>query len=59
MSESKPETESDDVKEKFREALQRKQATTKSRESHEDGRSKVNHTHGPVGGKREFRRKSG
>lgn len=60
MPESKPETEDgDSVKEKFRAALERKQASTKQRESHEDGRSKVNQAHGPVGGKREFRRKSG
>jgi hypothetical protein len=63
MPESKPASDdapaSDDVKEKFREALERKQAHAKAGESHADGRSKVNQTHGPVGGKREFRRKSG
>lgn len=59
MSESKPESDGDDVKQKFREALERKQANAKSGESHADGRSKVNNVHGAVGGKREFRRKSG
>lgn len=48
-----------EVKEKFREALERKRAHTKSREKHQDAGSKVNNAHGPVGGKREFRRKSG
>ena len=57
MPESKPASE--DVKSKFREALERKQANAKAGESHADGRSKVNSAHGPVGGKREFRRKSG
>ncbi|MGH3434617.1 MAG: DUF5302 domain-containing protein [Thermocrispum sp.] len=57
MAESK--SGSDEVKDRVREALERKQAGTKAREGHEDGRSKVNNTHGPVGGKREFRRKSG
>lgn len=49
----------DDVKEKFREALERKRAHVSAREGHEDGPSKVNQAHGPVGGKRQFRRKSG
>lgn len=48
-----------DVKEKFREALERKRAHAKANESHEDTGSKINHAHGPVGGKRQFRRKSG
>lgn len=48
-----------EVKEKFREALERKQAHAKKREGHEDSSSKINQAHGPVGGKREFRRKSG
>ncbi|WP_020666755.1 DUF5302 domain-containing protein [Amycolatopsis nigrescens] len=50
----------DGVKRKFREALERKQAQTKARQSHEDRGSKVGNTaHGPAAGKREFRRKSG
>ena len=55
-----PETgEEDDVKRRFREALERKQAQTKARAAHEDRGSKVHNAHGPAGGKREFRRKSG
>lgn len=48
-----------DVKDRFREALERKKAQTKRRESHEDAPSKVNEAHGPIAGKRQFRRKSG
>lgn len=59
MSESPKPESSDAVKEKFREALERKRAHTTARENHRDGRSKVNDAHGPAGGKREFRRKSG
>ncbi|MGH3516787.1 MAG: DUF5302 domain-containing protein [Haloechinothrix sp.] len=50
---------SDDVKQKFREALDRKRAQAKARADHEDSGSKIHNAHGPVGGKREFRRKSG
>ncbi|HEY0448072.1 DUF5302 domain-containing protein [Actinophytocola sp.] len=49
----------DDVKARFREALERKQARNRSGEEHADSRSKVHDAHGPVGGKRTFRRKSG
>lgn len=62
MSDTNPtpdEAVEDDVKAKFREALERKQAQAKARTSHEDRGSKVNHAAGPAGGKREFRRKSG
>ncbi|QWF78286.1 DUF5302 domain-containing protein [Amycolatopsis sp. CA-230715] len=59
-STSSPEgDEQDDVKRRFREALERKQAKNKTREAHEDHGSKVHTAHGPAGGKREFRRKSG
>ncbi|WP_169720977.1 DUF5302 domain-containing protein [Thermocrispum municipale] len=57
MTESK--SGSDDVKDRFREALERKRAATKERESHADGGAKSVHPHGPLGGKRQFRRKSG
>jgi hypothetical protein len=54
------ETESeDDVKARFREALERKQAKNRQGEEHADARSKVHDAHGPAGGKRTFRRKSG
>ncbi|MGH3449203.1 MAG: DUF5302 domain-containing protein [Haloechinothrix sp.] len=67
MSESQQQTESSDdsagapsdVKQQFREALERKQASAKSGAGHEDAGSKINHAHGPVAGKRQFRRKSG
>jgi hypothetical protein len=50
----------DEVKRKFREALERKQAQADKRTG--DGSkdsSKVHGTHGPAKGKRTFRRKSG
>jgi uncharacterized protein DUF5302 len=49
----------DEVKARFREALERKQAKAKSRESHADGSSKIHDAHGPIAGRRVFRRKSG
>ena len=52
---------SDETKRKFREALERKNKASKQREgeSHLDGGSGAQSTHGPVDHKREFRRKSG
>ena len=52
---------SEETKRKFREALDRKNNASKQREgeSHLDGTSGANTTHGPVDHKREFRRKSG
>ena len=50
---------SDDVRRRFREALDRKQAKAKSGEEHANGPSKIHQTHGPAGSKRTFRRKSG
>lgn len=49
----------DDVKRKFREALDRKKNKDNNAVEHKDGRSKVGDAHGPLGGKRDFRRKSG
>jgi Family of unknown function (DUF5302) len=49
----------EDVRARFREALERKQAKAKSRESHADGSSKIHDAHGPAAGRRVFRRKSG
>jgi hypothetical protein len=49
----------DDMKRKFREALDRKNAQSRSGEAHLDGESTVHSAHGPAGHKREFRRKSG
>jgi hypothetical protein len=60
---SEQETESqesqDDVKARFREALERKQAMNRMGEDHADARSKVHDAHGPAAGRRQFRRKSG
>ena len=51
----------DDVKRKFREALERKQGKRSAGASAEDGgdRSKVHEAHGPAHTQRQFRRKSG
>ncbi|SFB14845.1 hypothetical protein SAMN05216266_105222 [Amycolatopsis marina] len=49
----------DDVKQKFREALERKQAHAKAGAAHENLGSKVTQAHGPAASKRNFRRKSG
>ena len=54
-----PSGEEDDVKRKFREALERKQANNRKGQEHADARSKVDNTHGPAAAKRTFRRKSG
>jgi hypothetical protein len=49
----------DEVKRKFREALERKQAQQHHTEPNGGAGSKSGHTQGPAGGKRAFRRKSG
>lgn len=49
---------SDDMKRKFREALEKKNAHHRKGEAHLDGDSAVHGTHAAVT-KREFRRKSG
>ena len=51
----------DEVKRKFREALERKQEAQGGKKAGggQKDSSKVHGTHGPVGGKRAFRRKSG
>ncbi|WP_116046625.1 DUF5302 domain-containing protein [Amycolatopsis palatopharyngis] len=49
----------DDVKQKFREALERKQAHAKAGAAHENLGPKVTQAHGPAASKRNFRRKSG
>lgn len=50
---------SDDVKRKFREALEKKNNNQRKGEAHLDGASGAKGVHGPAGNKREFRRKSG
>jgi hypothetical protein len=57
-NDSEPESP-DDVKARFREALERKQARNRMGEEHADARSKVQDAHGPAAGRRTFRRKSG
>jgi hypothetical protein len=63
MPESKPPKDSDapedDNKRKFREALERKKANSSGGSDHKDGGGKQARAHGSVGGRREFRRKSG
>lgn len=49
----------DDVKARMREALARKQSNDRGVEQKGHAHSKGTETHGAVGGKREFRRKSG
>ncbi|BBZ32231.1 DUF5302 domain-containing protein [Mycolicibacterium confluentis] len=55
----KDETPEDESKKKFREALERKNAKSAAGTSHADGGAKQPRAHGPVEGRREFRRKSG
>lgn len=52
-------TASDEVKRRFKEALDKKNARHRDGESHLNGDSAVHQTHGPASTKREFRRKSG
>jgi hypothetical protein len=51
----------EDVRAKFREALDRKQHRHAAGAADSEGKdpSKVHNSHGPAGGKRTFRRKSG
>jgi hypothetical protein len=49
---------SDDMKRKFKEALEKKNGQQRSGQAHLEGHSAVQGTHGAVT-KREFRRKSG
>mgnify|MGYP002653495178 FL=1 len=51
-------TASDEMKRKFKEALEKKNAQQRVGEAHLDGDSAIHGTHGAVT-KREFRRKSG
>ncbi len=53
------ESPEDDTKKKFREALERKRSKAHDGTSHADGGAKQSKAHGPVEGRREFRRKSG
>jgi hypothetical protein len=57
-TEDKPTDEATEMKRKFKEALDKKNAQSREGEAHLDGDSAVHGTHGAVT-KREFRRKSG
>jgi hypothetical protein len=57
-TDDKPTSASEDMKRKFKEALDKKNAQSREGEAHLDGDSAVHGTHGAVT-KREFRRKSG
>ncbi|MCC5582035.1 MULTISPECIES: DUF5302 domain-containing protein [Microtetraspora] len=63
MTAAEPEHDApeDEMKRKFREALERKKRTQAERNAAGTGKdpSKVNAAHGPAGGRRSFRRKSG
>jgi hypothetical protein len=58
-SESAESAGEDETKRKFREALDRKIAKSSGGADHKDSGGKQSRTHGPVEGRREFRRKSG
>jgi len=49
----------DDVKRRYREALDRKQAGQSGNSGHAEGDSKVHEAHGPAKSQRTFRRKAG
>lgn len=49
----------DENKRKFREALERKKSNAAGGSAHKDGGRRQPRAHGPVEGRREFRRKSG
>jgi hypothetical protein len=53
------EASNEEMRKKFREALERKNHQAGMSTQHKDGNSKVHHVHGPADHKREFRRKSG
>lgn len=55
-----PAESEDDLKRKYREALERKTSKNKGNQPGEgEGESKIHDTHGPAGAKRQFRRRSG
>ncbi len=58
-SKSPESTPEDDNKRKFKEALDRKKAKSSGGSDHKDAGGKQSRAHGPVEGRREFRRKSG
>ncbi|WP_040780829.1 DUF5302 domain-containing protein [Nocardia pneumoniae] len=59
MADSGKSNGADEVKRKFREALERKNQQNARAADHLDGRSKASAAHAAAAHKREFRRKSG
>jgi len=59
MSTENPSAASEEMKRKFREALDKKNARQRDGEQHLDADSAIHGPHGAVGNKRTFRRKSG
>lgn len=59
MNDARETGASDEAKQKFREALERKKQGQQNRPGHLDAGSAVQAPRGKAGGKREFRRKSG
>ncbi len=58
-SDEKPAAASEEMKRRFKEALDKKNARSRDGEARLNGDSVVHETHGPASHKREFRRKSG
>lgn len=56
---TEPAEDQDDVRARFREALERKNHQAQAGAAHRDSASKVHEAHGPAAAKRSFRRKSG
>jgi hypothetical protein len=56
---AKPTGAPEDVKRKFREALEKKNARKQTGEAHLDGQSAIHGAHGNADNRQEFRRKSG
>ncbi len=59
MTENEDVSASEEMKRKFREALDKKNERHRQGEAHLDGDSAVHESHAPITQKREFRRKSG
>ncbi|MET9497745.1 DUF5302 domain-containing protein [Streptomyces sp. NPDC006552] len=49
----------DEMRAKFKEALERKSRSSQAQQAHEEGRGKVKNMSSPAGRKRDFRRKTG
>jgi hypothetical protein len=58
-SKDNPDEQVDEVKARYKEALERKQGKHRNERLHPESDSTLHEPHGRSGGKREFRRKSG